>query len=162
MGANVESCEYHNTCSFDLDDLSDNPSEHNGYTFDQMRQQGLGFCQKIDQRKHVWIGVVITLISSTVLNLGLNGQKYALRKHDEKRVEKQLEMEEEHERWRQELGWTEEQVQQEADRLFEEKENRKGKLYRRLKPFMFWRNIIVSKVKRLERSHLLDLWILTL
>lgn len=56
-------------------------------------------------------------------------------------------MEEEHERWRQELGWTEEQVQEEADRLFELKENRRGKLYRRLKPYMFWRAIFVSKVQ---------------
>ncbi|KAI8354274.1 magnesium transporter NIPA-domain-containing protein [Mortierella sp. GBAus27b] len=146
VGSNVDSCEYHNTCTFDLDDFEDNPSKNNGFTFDQMRQQGLGFCQKIDQRKHVWIGVVITLISSTVLNLGLNGQKYALRKHDEQRVRKQLEREELHERWRQELHWTEEQIQQEADRLYEEKENRRGKLYRTLKPYMFWRNIIVSKL----------------
>ncbi|KAF8926637.1 NIPA-like protein 3 [Dissophora ornata] len=111
-----------------------------------MGQLGLGVCQPIDQRSNVWIGVVITLISSTVLNLGLNGQKYALRKHDEQRVCKELEMDEEHERWRQELGWTEEQVQQEADRLYEEKENRRGQLYRRLKPYMFWRNIFVSKL----------------
>lgn len=112
-----------------------------------MKQKGLGICHPIDQRKHVWIGVVITLISSTVLNMGLNGQKYALRKHDERRIQKQLEMEEEHERWRQELRWTPEQVQQEADRLFEEKENHRGRLYRQLKPYMFWRNIFVSKVK---------------
>ncbi|KAF9897642.1 hypothetical protein BX616_005231 [Lobosporangium transversale] len=156
VGNNVDSCAYHNLCQFDLDDVmkgpgdeahpSSDPSFNHGYTLDQMREQGLGFCRKIDQRKHVWIGVVITLISSTVLNLGLNGQKYALRKHDERRVLKQLEMEEEHERWRQELGWSEEQVQQEADRLYEEKENRHGKLYRRLKPYMFWRNIFVSKL----------------
>ncbi|KAG0358790.1 magnesium transporter NIPA-domain-containing protein [Gamsiella multidivaricata] len=147
VGSNVDSCEYHSTCNFDLDEhQSDDPSQNNGFTLDQMRQQGLGFCQKIDQRNHVWIGVVITLISSTVLNVGLNGQKYALRKHDEKRVLKGLEMEEEHERWRQEFGWTEEQVQEEADRLYEEKENRRGKLYRRLKPYMFWRNIFVSKL----------------
>lgn len=111
-----------------------------------MKQLGLGSCQPLNKRNHVWIGVVITLISSTVLNLGLNGQKYALRKHDERRVMKELEMEEEHERWRQELGWTEEQVQEEADRLFELKENRRGKLYRRLKPYMFWRAIFVSKL----------------
>lgn len=112
-----------------------------------MSQQGLGYCQPIDQRNHVWIGVVITLISSTVLNLGLNGQKYALRKHDERRVHKEMEMEEEHERWRQQLGWTEEQVEQEAERLFEIKENRRGPLYRKLKPYMFWRAIFVSKVQ---------------
>ncbi|KAF9401964.1 hypothetical protein BGX21_000064 [Mortierella sp. AD011] len=140
VGSNVDTCEYHSTCSFDVDNGVD------GLLPDQMRQQGLGVCQPIDQRKNVWIGVVITLISSTVLNLGLNGQKYALRKHDERRVLKELEMEEEHERWRQELGWTEEQVQQEADRLYEEKENRRGSLYRRLKPYMFWRNIFVSKL----------------
>ncbi|GJJ78552.1 magnesium transporter [Entomortierella parvispora] len=110
-----------------------------------MNQQGLGACQAIDQRSHVWIGVVITLISSTVLNLGLNGQKYALRKHDERRIQKEMEMEEEHERWRQ-LGWTEEQVEQEADRLYEIKENRRGPLYRKLKPYMFWRAIFVSKL----------------
>ncbi|KAF9187405.1 hypothetical protein BGZ51_001311 [Haplosporangium sp. Z 767] len=146
VGSNVESCAYHNVCKFDFEGHEDIPSNNNGYTFEQMRQQGLGFCQKIDQRNHVWIGVVITLISSTVLNLGLNGQKYALRKHDEERVLKELEMEEEHERWRQELGWTEEQVQTEVDRLYEEKENRKSKLYRRLKPYMFWRAIFVSKL----------------
>ncbi|KAG0292454.1 NIPA-like protein 3 [Dissophora globulifera] len=147
VGSDVDSCDYHSNCIFDFDgDQSDNPSDHNGYTLDQLRQRQLGLCQPIDQRNHVWIGVVITLISSTVLNLGLNGQKYALRKHDERRVLKELEMEEEHERWRQELGWTEDQVQQEADRLYEEKENRRGKLYRRLKPYMFWRNIFVSKL----------------
>ncbi|KAF9354783.1 NIPA-like protein 3 [Mortierella sp. NVP85] len=145
MGSNVDSCEYHNTCQFKLDDYKDSPSENHGFTLEAMRQQGLGFCEKIDQRKHVWIGVVITLISSTVLNLGLNGQKYALRKHDEKRIRKQLETEEMHNRWRKE-GWTEEQIQQEADRLFEEEENRRGKLYRTLKPYMFWRDIIVSKL----------------
>jgi len=145
VGSNVDSCEYHNTCQFKLDDFKDSPSENHGYTLEAMKQQGLGFCEKIDQRKHVWIGVVITLISSTVLNLGLNGQKYALRKHDEKRIRKQFETEEMHNRWRSE-GWTEEQVQQEADRLFEEEENRRGKLYRTLKPYMFWRDIIVSKV----------------
>lgn len=117
-----------------------------------MKQLGLGSCQPLNKRNHVWIGVVITLISSTVLNLGLNGQKYALRKHDERRVMKELEMEEEHERWRQELGWTEEQVQEEADRLFELKENRRGKLYRRLKPYMFWRAIFVSKVQRVSQA----------
>ncbi|KAF9111416.1 hypothetical protein BGX27_004961 [Mortierella sp. AM989] len=146
VGSNVDSCEYHSVCNFDLDEEDpEHPRNNNGYTLDQMRQLGLGFCQKIDQRKHVWIGVVITLISSTILNLGLNGQKYALRKHDEKRVRKELEMEEKHEQWRQ-LGWTEENIQQEADRLYEEKENRRGKLYRRLKPYMFWRNIFVSKL----------------
>ncbi|KAF9934024.1 NIPA-like protein 3 [Mortierella alpina] len=147
MGANVDSCEYHNVCKFDLDtNIPSDPKDTNGFTPEEMAQLGLGFCQKIDQRNHVWIGVIITLISSTVLNLGLNGQKYALRKHDEKRVLKELEMEEEHERWRQELGWTEEQVQAEVDRLYEEKENRRGKLYRRLKPYMFWRAIFVSKL----------------
>ncbi|KAF9345303.1 hypothetical protein BGX26_003311, partial [Mortierella sp. AD094] len=140
VGSNVDTCEYHSTCGFDVD------NGINGLSSDQTRKQGLGVCQAIDQRQNVWIGVVITLISSTVLNLGLNGQKYALRKHDERRVFKELEMEEEHERWRQELGWTEEQVQQEADRLYEEKENRRGSLYRRLKPYMFWRNIFVSKL----------------
>ena len=111
-----------------------------------MHQQGLGFCQAVDQRNHVWIGVVITLISSTVLNLGLNGQKYALRKHDERRVQKEMKMEEEHERWRTQLGWTEQQVEAEADRLYEIKENIRGPLYRKLKPYMFWRAIFVSKV----------------
>ncbi|KAF9431855.1 hypothetical protein BGZ76_011615 [Entomortierella beljakovae] len=146
VGSNVDSCQYHNVCHFDLDEVSDELANNNGYTKQQMGEQGLGICRKIDQRKHVWIGVVITLISSTVLNLGLNGQKYALRKHDERRVQKELEMEEEHERWRRELGWSEEQVQQEADRLYEEKENKRGKVYRRLKPYMFWRNIFVSKL----------------
>ncbi|CAO3565023.1 unnamed protein product [Mortierella alpina] len=146
VGANVDTCEYHGVCKFDLDNISSDPKDTNGYTPEQMGQLGLGVCQKIDQRNHVWIGVIITLISSTVLNLGLNGQKYALRKHDEQRVLKELEMEEEHERWRQELGWTEEQVQAEIDRLYEEKENRRGKLYRRLKPYMFWRAIFVSKL----------------
>ncbi|KAF9917586.1 hypothetical protein FBU30_000677 [Linnemannia zychae] len=146
VGSNVDTCEHISSCSFDLDDEGSDPNSHNGYTLNQMRQMGLGSCQRLNKRNHVWIGVIITLISSTVLNFGLNGQKYALRKHDEKRVRKQLEMEEEHERWRQELGWTEEQVQQEADRLYELKENRRGKLYRRLKPYMFWRDIIVSKL----------------
>ncbi|KAF9952730.1 NIPA-like protein 3 [Mortierella alpina] len=146
VGANIDTCEYHGVCKFDLDNISSDPKATNGYTPEQMGQLGLGICQKIDQRNHVWIGVIITLISSTVLNLGLNGQKYALRKHDEQRVLKELEMEEEHDRWRQELGWTEEQVQAEIDRLYEEKENRRGKLYRRLKPYMFWRAIFVSKL----------------
>ena len=59
-----------------------------------------------------------------------------------------MEMEEEHRRWRQELGWTDEQVEQEADRLYELKENRRGPLYRKLKPYMFWRAIFVSKVSK--------------
>ncbi|KAG0250917.1 NIPA-like protein 3 [Mortierella polycephala] len=146
VGSNVESCAYHNICKFDFEGHKDYPGDYNDYTIEQMQQQGLGFCQEIDQRDNVWIGVVITLISSTVLNLGLNGQKYALRKHDEGRVRKELEMEEERERWRQELGWTDEQVQAEVDRLYEEKENRRGKIYRRLKPYMFWRAIFVSKL----------------
>ncbi|KAG0284531.1 hypothetical protein BGZ96_011114 [Linnemannia gamsii] len=146
VGSNVDTCQHSNTCSFDLSEESLEPSQHNGYTLDQMKQLGLGSCQPLNKRNHVWIGVVITLISSTVLNLGLNGQKYALRKHDEKRVMKELEMEEEHERWRQELSWTDEQVQEEADRLYELKENRRGTLYRRLKPYMFWRAIFVSKL----------------
>ncbi|KAG0050023.1 hypothetical protein BGZ83_005186 [Gryganskiella cystojenkinii] len=141
VGNNVDSCEYHSNCKFDIDDGS-----VDGFSPDQMRQQGLGACRAIDQRNHVWIGVVITLISSTVLNLGLNGQKYALRKHDERRVQKEMEMEEEHERWRTQLGWTEEQVEAEADRLYEIKENRRGPLYRKLKPYMFWRAIFVSKL----------------
>ncbi|OAQ27630.1 hypothetical protein K457DRAFT_113961 [Linnemannia elongata AG-77] len=146
VGSNVDTCRHSSSCSFDFDEENPDPTQHNGYTLDQMKQLGLGSCQPLNRRNHVWIGVVITLISSTVLNLGLNGQKYALRKHDERRVMKELEMEEEHERWRQELGWTEEQVQEEADRLFELKENRRGKLYRRLKPYMFWRAIFVSKL----------------
>ncbi|KAF9134888.1 hypothetical protein BG015_003360 [Linnemannia schmuckeri] len=146
VGSNVDTCQHSNICSFDLDEESPDPTQHNGYTLNQMKQLGLGYCQPLNKRNHVWIGVVITLISSTVLNLGLNGQKYALRKHDERRVMKELEMEEEHERWRQELGWTEKQVQEEADRLYELKENRRGKLYRRLKPYMFWRAIFVSKL----------------
>ncbi|KAF9122101.1 hypothetical protein BGX30_002207 [Mortierella sp. GBA39] len=146
VGSNVDTCQHSNSCSFDFDDESPDPTQHSGYTLDQMKQLGLGSCQPLDKRNHVWIGVVITLISSTVLNLGLNGQKYALRKHDERRVMKELEMEEEHERWRKELGWTEEQVQEEAYRLFEIKENRRGKLYRQLKPYMFWRAIFVSKL----------------
>ncbi|KAF9209108.1 hypothetical protein CPC16_003403 [Podila verticillata] len=150
VGSNVDSCEYQNVCKFgDEDDAQgqyDINSSDGTLTRDQMQQQGLGVCHKIDQRNHVWIGVVITLISSTVLNLGLNGQKYALRKHDERRIQKQMEMEEEQERWRQELGWTEEQVEKEADRLYEEKENRHGPLYRKLKPYMFWRAIFVSKL----------------
>ncbi|KAF9575943.1 NIPA-like protein 3 [Mortierella alpina] len=147
VGSNVDTCQYKGVCKFDLENnFPGDPKDANGYTPEQMAQLGLGFCQKIDQRNHVWIGVIITLISSTVLNLGLNGQKYALRKHDEQRVLKELEMEEEHERWRQDLGWTEEQVQAEIDRLYEEKENRRGKLYRRLKPYMFWRAIFVSKL----------------
>ncbi|KAF8953610.1 NIPA-like protein 3, partial [Entomortierella lignicola] len=129
VGSNVDTCEYQSVCNFDSEDYN-----------------GTGTCQAVDEREHVWIGVVITLISSTILNIGLNGQKYALRKHDERRVQKEIEMEEEHERWRQELGWTEDQVQQEADRLYELKENRRGALYRRLKPYMFWRNIFVSKL----------------
>ncbi|KAG0368436.1 NIPA-like protein 3, partial [Mortierella sp. AD032] len=145
-GSNVDTCQHGDTCNFDLGEESSDPSQHNGYTLEQMKQLGLGSCQPLNKRNHVWIGVVITLISSTVLNLGLNGQKYALRKHDERRVRKELEMDEEHERWRQELGWTEEQVQQETDRLYELKENRRGKLYRRLKPYMFWRAIFVSKL----------------
>ncbi|KAG0255945.1 NIPA-like protein 3, partial [Linnemannia exigua] len=145
-GSNVDTCQHGDACNFDINEESSDPSQHNGYTLDQMRQFGLGTCQPLNKRNHVWIGVVITLISSTVLNLGLNGQKYALRKHDERRVRKELEMEEEHERWRQELGWTEEQVQEETDRLYELKENRRGKLYRRLKPYMFWRAIFVSKL----------------
>ncbi|KAF9954425.1 NIPA-like protein 3 [Mortierella alpina] len=147
VGANVDSCEYHNVCKFDFDStLPRDPMDTNGYTPEQMVQLGLGFCQKIDQRNHVWIGVIITLISSTVLNLGLNGQKYALRKHDEQRVQKELEHEEEYDVWRRERGWTEEEVQAEIDRLYEKKENSRGKLYRRLKPYMFWRAIFVSKL----------------
>ncbi|KAF9120704.1 NIPA-like protein 3 [Mortierella sp. 14UC] len=145
-GSNVDTCQHGDVCNFDLDEESPDPSQHNGYTLGQMKDRGLGSCQPLNKRNHVWIGVVITLISSTVLNLGLNGQKYALRKHDERRVRKELEMDEEHERWRQELGWTEEQVQQEADQQYELKENRRGKLYRRLKPYMFWRAIFVSKL----------------
>ncbi|KAF9324915.1 hypothetical protein BG006_000109 [Podila minutissima] len=149
VGSNVDSCEYQNVCKFGEDDVGPYDINNNNgtkLTREQMQQQGLGVCHKIDQRNNVWIGVVITLISSTVLNLGLNGQKYALRKHDERRVQKQMEMEEEYERWRQELGWTEEQVEKEADRLYEEKENRHGALYRKLKPYMFWRAIFVSKL----------------
>ncbi|KAF9313308.1 NIPA-like protein 3 [Podila horticola] len=149
VGSNVDSCEYHSVCNFDEDDVGPHHINNNDgitLTREQIQQQGLGVCHKIDQRNHVWIGVVITLISSTVLNLGLNGQKYALRKHDERRVQKQMEVEEEQERWRQELGWTEEQVEKEADRLYEEKENRHGALYRKLKPYMFWRAIFVSKL----------------
>ncbi|KAF9429692.1 NIPA-like protein 3 [Podila epigama] len=149
VGSNVDSCEYHNVCKFDEDAIGQFDIHHQAgasLTREEMQQRGLGVCHKIDQRNHVWIGVVITLISSTVLNLGLNGQKYALRKHDERRVQKEMEMEEEHERWRRELGWTEEQVEKEADRLYEEKENRRGSLYRKLKPYMFWRAIFVSKL----------------
>ncbi|KAF9087037.1 hypothetical protein BGX29_001069 [Mortierella sp. GBA35] len=146
VGSNVDTCQHGNSCNFDLREESPDPNQHHGYTLDQMQQLGLGSCQPLNKRNHVWIGVVITLISSTVLNLGLNGQKYALRKHDKRRVMKELEMEEEHERWRQDLGWTEEQVLEEADRLYELKENRRGKLYRRLKPYMFWRAIFVSKL----------------
>ncbi|KAF9580732.1 NIPA-like protein 3 [Lunasporangiospora selenospora] len=151
IGSNVDTCEYHNVCKFDLSEvdraIANADSTNNlGLTKDQMQQMGIGVCQKIDQRNHVWIGVIITLVGSTVLNIGLNVQKFALRKHDERRVQKELEMEEEHQRWRDELGWTEEQVQQEADRLYEEKESNHGKLYRKLKPYMFWQDIIVSKL----------------
>ncbi|KAF9977821.1 hypothetical protein BGZ73_004734 [Actinomortierella ambigua] len=156
VGSNVDTCEYHHTCTFKdgfptPDQSAKFPSLPSwgrlaNMTQSERAQEGLGHCVPIDQRKHVWIGVVITLISSTVLNLGLNGQKYALRKHDQKRIQKQLALEDEQERWRTELGWNEEQVQAEMDRLEEEKKNRHSKLYRRLEPLMFWKEIIVSKL----------------
>ncbi|KAG0241239.1 hypothetical protein BGW41_006093 [Actinomortierella wolfii] len=156
VGTNVDTCEYHHTCKFKdgfptPDQSTEFPSLPSwgrlaNMTDHERIMEGLGHCVPIDQRKHVWIGVVITLISSTVLNIGLNGQKYALRKHDQKRIQKQLAFEEEQERWRTEYGWTEEQVQNEVDRLEEEKKHRHSKLYRRLVPFMFWKEIFVSKL----------------
>ncbi|KAG0268825.1 hypothetical protein DFQ27_005612 [Actinomortierella ambigua] len=156
VGSNVDTCEYHHTCTFKdgfpkPDQSAKFPSLPSwghlaNMTRNEFVREGLGHCVPIDQRKHVWIGVVITLISSTVLNLGLNGQKYALRKHDQKRIQKQLALEEEQESWRTQLGWSEEQVQAEMDRRDEEKKNRRSKLYRRLEPLMFWREIIVSKL----------------
>ncbi|KAJ3342568.1 NIPA-like protein 3 [Gonapodya sp. JEL0774] len=47
-------------------------------------------CLDVNYHSSVWIGVIITLCGATITNLGLNLQKYALRKRIEKREEADL------------------------------------------------------------------------
>ncbi|KXS15171.1 hypothetical protein M427DRAFT_123868 [Gonapodya prolifera JEL478] len=47
-------------------------------------------CRDVNYHDSIWIGVVITLCGATITNLGLNLQKYALRKRLEKREEVEM------------------------------------------------------------------------
>ncbi|ORX90792.1 hypothetical protein K493DRAFT_304606 [Basidiobolus meristosporus CBS 931.73] len=44
-----------------------------------------GICHDVNEKNSIWVGVVLVLLGGTTLNIGLNLQKFALRKNQEKK-----------------------------------------------------------------------------
>ncbi|RIA93854.1 magnesium transporter NIPA-domain-containing protein [Glomus cerebriforme] len=88
-------------------------------------------CAEINenQKKYIWIGVLICLIGSTTLNIGLNVQKYAFTKHQEETDKQQL---------ANTIGDDNNSIKNSTNNL------EPSTLYRKLEKFMFWKQIIVS------------------
>ncbi|KAK9767415.1 hypothetical protein K7432_002815 [Basidiobolus ranarum] len=74
LSGEVNSCEAGSGCVI----------ENNAST----QQRGVtvsGVCQDINEKHSIWIGIVLVLLGGTTLNIGLNLQKFALRKSQEKK-----------------------------------------------------------------------------
>ncbi|GES79646.1 magnesium transporter NIPA-domain-containing protein [Rhizophagus clarus] len=95
-----------------------------------------------DQKKHVWIGVLICLVGSTTLNIGLNVQKYAFTKHQEELNHFATSHIQD---GQQVVTITDDDDDKNSTRNSIESLQRSA-LYRKLEKFMFWKQIIVSPI----------------
>jgi len=123
VATDVDPCDYRSDCNYNS-----------------------GKCVDVNQKQHIWIGILICLLGGVAANIGLNIQKYAFTKQEELDRKQQQMM---------------------TDALDDDTSSKKNlsisnvsttnnlehsSLYRKLEPFMFLKQIIVSPVSVLKKK----------